>query len=260
MKLDDVLKKLKKLKKLYEGAKAIKSEGEAANAAAAIQRLLAQYNLSMEEVDKSEKKDEKKNAINEEISSGYTFKSIGGEWEFRLAYVLCKWNFCKCFMYGNSYKRLMIFGKRENLEMVKWLREVLSQRFVDISVERWKEYRKTPEYLNHLPHISKDRFQRGFLMGCAAGLDAKLKEISDADKKQDQEFSTKVTALVVRNNAAIDEFIANKYGGSKSVHRNNKAGTYAATAMGYKTGKETNIHKPISSNQHKNASGVKLLK
>jgi hypothetical protein len=39
MKLDDVLKKLKKLKKLYEGAKAIKSEGEAANAAAAIQRL-----------------------------------------------------------------------------------------------------------------------------------------------------------------------------------------------------------------------------
>ena len=57
MDLQNVMQKLRKLQKLYEGAKKINSEGEAANAAAAIQRLLAQYNLTMEQIcDDEEKK------------------------------------------------------------------------------------------------------------------------------------------------------------------------------------------------------------
>lgn len=73
-------------------------------------------------------------------------------------------------MFGSSYKSLLLIGKKENLEIVKWLREMLSERFVEISNEKWKEYKKTEEYLLH-PTISKDRFQRGFLMGCVAGID-----------------------------------------------------------------------------------------
>ena len=46
--LDKIKGKLQKLMKLYEGAKKIKSEGEANAAAAAIQRLLAEYNLLWE--------------------------------------------------------------------------------------------------------------------------------------------------------------------------------------------------------------------
>ena len=49
MELDNVLKKLRKLKKLYEGAKAINSESEAATAASLIQKLLAEYNITMDE-------------------------------------------------------------------------------------------------------------------------------------------------------------------------------------------------------------------
>lgn len=112
MELDSVLKKLRKLHKLYEGAKKINSEGEANAAAAAIQRLLTMYNLSMDEIGKEE---ERKDEILEEKMSGYTYKSIGGEWEFRLLYVLCKWNFCKCFPMGGTYKKLIIFGKKENM-------------------------------------------------------------------------------------------------------------------------------------------------
>lgn len=87
MKIEDALKKLKKLKKLYEGAKKINSEGEAAAAASAIQRLLVEYNLSMEEVESSISKDERKDAVEEEKASGFTYKSIGGQWEYRLTYV-----------------------------------------------------------------------------------------------------------------------------------------------------------------------------
>lgn len=55
-KLQNIVNKLRKLQNLYEGAKEINSEGEANAAAAAIQRLLTQYNLSMDEVGQEEEK------------------------------------------------------------------------------------------------------------------------------------------------------------------------------------------------------------
>lgn len=261
MELDNVLKKLRKLQKLYEGAKKINSEGEAANAAAAIQRLLAQYNLTMAEVGTGE--EEKKDEVNEQVVSGYTYKSIGGDWEYRLWYVICKRNFCKCFMYGSSYKRLIIFGSKENMEVVKWLFGVLSERFVSFSKDRFKEYQKSEEYLMAFRKPSKDRYQRGYLHAAVAGLDAKLKEISDQDKIAEPEFGTKVTALVVRTNTAIDEYVNRKFGGygkGRNMSSSANAGVGSARAAGYKDGYNTDIHKPIQNNQRSNASNMKLLK
>ena len=214
--LDSVLKKLRKLQNPYEGAKKINSEGEANAAAAAIQRLLIQYNLSMDEIGTDEEKS--KDTVLEEKVDGFTYKSIGGEWEFRLLYVLCKWNFCKCFQVGGTYKRLMIFGKKENIETVKWLRSMLAERFVSFSKNRFKEYQKTVEYA--MKPISMDKYQRSYLMGCAAGLDAKLKEESDREKAKDAEFGAKVTALVVRNDTAVTEYIENKYKVGRGRARN----------------------------------------
>lgn len=252
MELDSVLKKLRKLQKLYEGAKKINSEGEANTAAAAIQRLLTMYNLSMDEIGKEE---ERKDEILEEKMSGYTYKSIGGEWEFRLLYVLCKWNFCKCFQMGGSYKKLIIFGKKENMETVKWLRDMLAERFVEFSKKRFKEYKETMEYA--MKPISLDKYQRSYLMGCAAGLDAKLKEESDRDKKADADFSAKVTALVVRNDTAVTEYIHNKYHVGRGRRRQENFDS--ARAYGYKDGKSTSINRPISGGQAQ-ASKVGLLK
>lgn len=261
MELDNVLKKLRKLQKLYEGAKKINSEGEAAAAAAAIQRLLAQYNLTMAEVGAGE--EERKDEVNEQVVSGYTYKSIGGDWEYRLWYVICKWNFCKCFMYGSSCKRLIIFGSKENMEVVKWLFGVLSERFVAFSKDRFKEYQKSEEYQMAFKKPTKDRYQRGYLHAAVVGLDAKLKEISDHDKVAEPEFGTKVTALVVRTNTAIDEYVKHRFGGygrGRNMSNSANAGVSAARAAGYKDGYNTDIHKPIRNNQRSNASNVKLLK
>lgn len=81
---------------MYEGAKKINSEGEAAAAAAAIQRLLLKYNLSMEQIGVEPEKD----PILKENVSGFTYKSIGGDWEMYLTSVLCRHNFCRCLLYG----------------------------------------------------------------------------------------------------------------------------------------------------------------
>ena len=91
MSLDKVMRKIQKLKKLYEGAKKINSEGEAQNAAALIQKLLTEYNLTMEEVGSEQEKED--NKVMHENVSGFTYKSIGGIWEQRLTHVICKWNF-----------------------------------------------------------------------------------------------------------------------------------------------------------------------
>lgn len=253
MEMSEVLKKLRKLQNLYEGAKKVNSEGEAMAAAAAIQRLLTMYNLSMDEVKQSEAKEDDK--VLEENVSGYTYKTIGGAWEFRLLYVICKWNFCKCFQVGGTYKKLIIFGKKENLEMVKWLRDMLSERFVEFSKKRYKEYQGTREYM--IKPIGKDTYQRSYLIGCAEGLDAKLKEENEKDKKEDETLGAKVTALVVRNNTAIDEYIQNKYRVSRG-RRKSEAMT-SARAYGYSDGKNTSINRPISAGKTQ-ASKVGLLK
>lgn len=251
-KLDKVMSKLRKLKALYEGAKKINSDGEAYQAAAAIQRLLTEYNLTMEEVDDSQEKSN--DTIIHEQTSGYTYKSIGGEWENRLVYVICKWNFCRCFVYGKSYKTLLIVGKKENIETVKWLRDMLSDRFVQSSKQRYKEYKKSNEYA-YRP-MSLDKYQRSYLMGCAAGLDAKLKEESDKDKKADEVFCNKVTALVVRNDAAVEQYVKEVFG--KTGKRHSQERNDSARASGFVDGKNTSINKPISGGKEK-ANSIKLL-
>lgn len=251
MSLDKVMRKIKKLKALYEGAKKINSEGEANNAAALLQKLLAEYNLSIEEVGEIE--DKPKEQIIHENLSGYTYKSIGGYWEQRLTHVICKWNFCRCYMVGNTYRKLIIVGEKHNLENVKWLLDVLKERYVCFSKTRYKEY-KNNLMIGEKP-MSLDKFQRSYLMGCAAGLDQKLKEEHEREKREEAELSKKITALVIRKDAALQSYVENMWGQTKT--RRNKENYDCARQTGVKDGRNTEINKPISAG--KSAVSQKLL-
>ena len=89
---NSILKRLKKLQKLYEGAKAINSEAEAQNAAAKIQAILTQYNLSMADLDGVT--EERKSDITEDNSLTDKWqKKAGGSWDQLLLYSICKYNF-----------------------------------------------------------------------------------------------------------------------------------------------------------------------
>lgn len=250
MELDDVMRKLRKLKALYEGAKKINSEAEAQAAARVIQKLLIEYNLNMEQIGVEVDED----SISKEDVSGYTYKSIGGDWEMYLTSVLCRHNFCRCLFYG-TIQKLVIVGKRENIETVKWLRDMLSERYVNFSKVKYKEYLASGEYFKPM---SKDRYQRGYLKGCAAGLDAKLTKEEEKDKKQDEEFGAKVTALVVHNGAAIDNFIANTWGKLGKGRRSSSRAS-GAYYEGFKEGKKTEIYKPIAESHHESAKSIQLL-
>lgn len=253
-KLDVIQKKLRKLQKMYEGAKAINSEGEAQAAAAAIQRILLEYNITMEEV--GVEKD--KNVIEQETWSGYTYKSIGGWWEARLVIVLCKFNFCRCFLLGRSYKTLFIIGTEENRKQVKWFREFLSKKFVELSKKSYVEYLdkflSNPWNVNKNP-MSKDKYQRSFLVGCAVGLERKLEEERERDK-QDVEIGGKVTALVLRKDQELQQWVNTNFGetGTVSMHQKYDEARYA----GIEVGRNTSLSKPISGHQAA-AEAIKTL-
>lgn len=91
--INSILSKLKKLQRLYEGAKAINSEAEAANAAAKIQNLLTQYNLSMADLD-SVADDSQKSSVTEDQLDDRWSRKTGGAWDQLLLYGICKYNFC----------------------------------------------------------------------------------------------------------------------------------------------------------------------
>lgn len=251
--MDKIMSKIKKLKALYEGAKKIGSEGEAQAAAAVLNKLLLQYNLSIDEVDLNDKP---KDPIGHEVISGFEYKSIGGEWENRLTSVLCRHNLCSCYVYGSSYKRLLIVGTRENLEMVKWMLAMLKERYVAFSKAAYKEYKESYDY--RYTRYGKERFQRSYLLGCAEGLDAKLREEREREKREDEKFATQVTALVVQTDGALKAYVAEQFG--KTGHRTG-GHTNAPTArsQGYAEGRRTELYKPISDNHHKQASTVGLL-
>lgn len=239
--LDKVHRKLAKLKNFYEGAKKVNNESEAANAAAAIQRLLAEYNLSMDEIGSVD--DNSKNEVKHEEWSGYTYKSIGGWWEQRLTHVVCRWNFCQCYTLNHSYKRLIIVGEPQNIETVKWLVDMLKERFVAFSKDRYKEYLKTLDPWQK--PMSKDKFQRDYLAGAADGLNAKLKEEHEREKKEEQELTTRISALVVRKDAAITDYV-NKTWGGVGKGRSHRENYNEARNSGYTDGKNTSVHRPIA--------------
>ena len=153
-----------------------------------------------------------------------------------------------------SCKKLIIIGNKENVEMVKWLRDTLAARYVSFSKDRYKEYCAS-KYGMWNP-MSKDKYQRSYLMGCAQGLDAKLTEEHEREKKEDEEYSARVTALVVRKDAELDAYTDNKWHpkNGKRIHVNYDS----AHSSGYRDGKNTQLHKPISS-QKSEANKVKLL-
>ena len=81
---------------------------------------------------------------------------------------------------------------------------------------------------------------------------------SDREKAKDLEYGAKVNALVVRNDTAVQQYVADKFG--KAGHRKTRETFDSARAYGYKDGKNTELHKQVSAGAKSQADGVKLLK
>lgn len=159
--INSILSRLKKLQRLYEGAKAINSEAEAQNAAAKIQNLLTQYNLSMVDLEAAVDDEPKTNVTEEKLDDSWQRK-CGGFWDQLLLYGICKYNFCYMIVssqythrtnrngkmvFENRHKYIVI-GEPQNIEVVKWLFNVLAGQLYRLALKRYEEYREDGRKVN----------------------------------------------------------------------------------------------------------------
>jgi len=243
----NILNKLEKLIALYKGAKDINSESEANNAAAAIHNILIKYNLEMADVEAASAGRVKAEEIGEFKESCYRYKCVGGDWELILMSTICKWNFCNCFRLGHSKeKRMLIIGKKSNLETVKWLYDFLSEKYYKSAHRRYKEWKEIGWY-DSKP-IGKDTWFRRYLTGCANGLNEKFKSESDDQKVQDTVFSDKVTALVKVNNAEIQSYIDSRYATGKGRNMRGVSSSDEAYRRGKTDGRNTDLYRQLDEN------------
>ena len=67
----------------------------------------------------------------------------------------------------------------------------------------------------------------------------------NSEGEADTEIGSKVNALVLRHNAAIDEYVKNTWGKTGTSHRS-ESNFYSARQAGYQAGRNTNVGRPIS--------------
>ena len=252
--INSILSKLKKLQRLYEGAKAINSEAEAANTAAKIQNLLTQYNLLMADLDAVADNEQATNVVEEKLGDSWSRK-CGGFWDQFLLYGICKYNFCyaivsqrrECRVNRNGKEvcemrqKYVVIGEPHNIEVVKWLFDVLAGQLYRLALKRYEEYRNDDsQALMRLftgeKRMHRGTFLRSYLTGAAKGVQDRLKE----ERDRELQAQVQVNALVLRTDQKLNDYVAENYKDLRSS-RPGHIGSSHAMAMGLEDGHKVNI-------------------
>lgn len=252
--LNSILSKLKKLQRLYEGAKAINSEAEAQNAATKIQNLLTQYNLSMADLDSVADNEQATNVVEEKLGDNWVRK-CGGFWDQLLLYGICKYNFCYVIVSkrheyrvnrnGNEVReqrqKYIVIGEPHNIEVVKWLFDVLAGQLYRLALKRYEEYRNGDSQAFMRLFTGEKRMHRGtflrsYLAGVAKGVQDRLKE----ERDRELQAQVQVNALVLRTDQKLNDYVAENYKDLRSS-RPGHIGSSHAMAMGREDGRKVNI-------------------
>lgn len=206
-------------------------EGEVIAAAQAITRLLYKYNLEEKDIPDSEKE------LNPMICDEIIYKSpyIGGNWYSSLVATITNNNLCKVLIVklpSSTGKRLVksrfrLVGRKNNVELVKYMIEHYTNRFYIIGKNKYK---------NYIGELTENKFLRSFLEGCACGLNQKYKEL--------QQQYVESTALIVSVKQEIDDFLKDTkiQKGTKTKEQFNSS----IFKDGFETGKNIEIHKGVN--------------
>ena len=107
---EKITERIRKLIRLKESATQIGSEGEAHAAAAAVHRLLMEYNLSLLDL----AGENPQNRLTACESDRISYKDAAGNiWKRDLMRVLCEYNYCKMLLYAGT-THMVVIGTEEN--------------------------------------------------------------------------------------------------------------------------------------------------
>lgn len=254
---EKLIDKVKKLLALANDAGASLSEAEAALKKA--NKMLLQHNLTFEDVEIHKIQSD----IIQTNAADITFGDIGeeGQWESALLNVLCEYNLCHCIKYRTAKVRggsLSIIGKKQNVEIVKFLFETARHMFRDLSKQAYNDHRKHVLHQNRPQGLSESQclkmklmgyrmpWIRSYLKGCVIGLRHKLQDERDRLMSNEVANATNKYQLMCTNTiVAIDNFIANIPGVTQSNTALKISNDHGAFTQGVATGKNAQFNNAL---------------
>jgi Protein of unknown function (DUF2786) len=243
--LDAIMEKIQKMLSLRDNAAA--TVGEAANAAAMIQKLLAQYNLSLSEIEqhagaKRPQSDMGRTDFDLGVSQGYQ-----QEWRVQLMWTVTRYNWCRAiFQHGQPGRArwnpetfawekggpknatMVLIGKAFNVRVCIELNEHLVYELDRLSRNAWKQYaaitpgregKKTREYESRM-------FKMSFIKGAIHEIEQRL-----AQQYRESQGNAAMGALMVVSDAALSTEVTKHFprlGHHKSSRMGGNADAYAA--------------------------------
>lgn len=235
-----VLDKIQKLQALQQGAEAIGSLEEAANAAEKIQRLLLKFNLDLEEALKHKKDPGIVQAIFDAADQfGYSPKE--GLWLPPLFTMVGKFFMCRVVHQRGEGKNIyvIIVGRKENIEIAANAINNLVSSIRFFAKKEWLRYQNYSDQ-------KRGSFIRAYYQGAILGLSdsiRKIKEQRESMARANQEIIIDNTSLpmVLLNKVQenelnkVDEFMSENMDVKEKVHKV-KPPTMG-TLRGYERGK-----------------------
>lgn len=228
---DKILDKIRKLIRLKESAKKIGSEGEANAAAAAVSRLLTEYNLSLMEV--TEEATTPTLTVSESTRVSYQ-DTYGNIWKRNLLRIICEYNYCQILLYsGTTY--MVVLGTKENASVVIALFKYLRSAFKSLAADRHIEFIQDKRGYYYTQKFKKN-YIRSYLLGCCTGLRNQFESMV----KTSQE-----TGLVLCHKQLIKDFLDTQSLVTRKPVKDKRKTNYSAYNTGYRDGKDINLNKQI---------------
>lgn len=241
-----MLDKIKKLVNKQNSASELGNIAEAETFAQKVQELLAKYNLDMADI----KTDEE---LADEIGLENTFKvmypTIGGQSAYDVLRVIARFNFCRAFIQGNRSNNIgVLAGTKENIEVVRYINDIVSKIFIEESKRHYKNYVRNEDYLmdGKIKPVGYDTFARTFIRGAAIGLSEKL----EAEQEKFKSQNSKSTDLVVTNKLILNNFLQ-KHGNIKKSASGRVSDDGGAYGKGKKVGRTVEVNKGLGSKESK---------
>lgn len=232
---ETILTRIKKLQNLTTERGA--TPEEAATAAAKVQALLFEHNISTADVETHEQHDGRPGSYGkvEHELQGANRNTV--QWRRSLLYVIAKHNFCTAVTHPNTTK-MSVIGKRSNVEVVLYLNASLARDIERLALDAARTILQ-----------GKAAYMVSFCRGAVSTINARLSE----QRRQNEQQATPATmagqstALVLRKaDADLSKAVASFYPRLRTTSTrsriSNSDGYSAGRAAGHHIGIRTGIN------------------
>lgn len=183
-----------KIRKLFRKAKGSDSYEESEAFSLKANKLLAQYNLNLSDIEEESDYTQMYPA-----SWSYHDNQAGNKWRVALMTTLARHNFCETF-YIEAYKVMRLVGKLTNTTAVAFMYDSLSERLFRIAK---KTYASAPGYIKEA--YCRHTYLQSFLLGATQAINEKLSEQVSQGVKEDSQYGI----VLAKNNKDAREFVEN---------------------------------------------------